>query len=875
MKKILLPLLAFALLASCGTKQKAPQKLPPPVVKLDTVPIEKISEPPLYRASAAKENDLVHTRLEVKFDWSKKHLLGKAYITAKPHWYPSDRIILDAKGFDINEVSLVLDKDKKKLQYEYRNDSLTIHLDKTYTRDDKYTVFVDYVSKPDERETKGSAAITSDKGLYFINADGKVKNKPRQIWTQGETESNSTWFPTIDKPNQKMTQEIYITIEKNFVTLSNGLLIYSMENADGTRTDYWKQDLPAAPYLTMMAIGEFAVVKDKWKNKEGKDIEVNYYVEKDYEPYAKAIFGNTPEMLEFFSTRLGVGYAWEKFSQVVVRDYVSGAMENTSAVLHGDFLQKTDRELLDGSGEDVVSHELFHHWFGDLVTCESWSNIPLNESFATYGEYLWDEYKYGREEADHHSQSSMNGYLSSAAQGGDETLIRFEYDDKEDMFDAISYNKGGRVLHMLRKCVGDDAFFASLKLYLSRNKFKSVEVHDLRLAFEEVTGQDLNWFFNQWFMQAGHPVLNIRHAYSDSTRKYTVTIKQTQDLKKNPLYKLPMEVDIYANGNKTRKHIVMTRSEQSFDFDCPSKPDLVNVDAEKMLLCSKTEKKSVNEWIFQYKNCPLYLDRFEALTELGRKAKEPGVAETIISALGDKFWSLRQSAIKKLDAILADNRDAIRKKLIDLAQNDPKADVRADALSFLSKNYKDDDLTQLFEKATSDRSYNVMGDALMALAKTDPKKAMSIAKPYENEKSKALLVNIASLYSQYGADENNPFFVNAAPKFSGFDNIPFCNYYVSFLKKFGSDESINSSIPIFENIARNEGKWIKYFGKKAISDLYGLYSDREEASQNKINEMKSLDPNAAGVKTEQDRLEKIRAQKQKFAALNKEIESLK
>ena len=185
-----------------------------------------------------------------------------------------------------------------------------------------------------------------------------------------------------------MTQEIKITVGSRYVTLSNGLLLSSKPNGDGTRTDYWKQTLPHAPYLAMMAIGEFAVVKDKWKG-----IDVDYYVEPAYEPHAKAIFGETPAMLDYYSDVLKLPYAWEKYSQVVVRDYVSGDMENTTATIHGEFLHRTDRELLDGDNERIIAHELFHHWFGDLVTCESWSNLPLNESFATYGEYMWLEHR--------------------------------------------------------------------------------------------------------------------------------------------------------------------------------------------------------------------------------------------------------------------------------------------------------------------------------------------------------------------------------------------------------------------------------------------------------------------------------------------------
>ncbi|MCX6294710.1 MAG: M1 family metallopeptidase [Bacteroidetes bacterium] len=622
-------------------------------VNLDTIQaMPKSVEPLQYQASRTQLNDIIHTKLDVSFDWAKQYLYGKATITVKPYFYPTATLILDARGMDINKVDLFQkivhparapqkgiiyepapdEIIKTPLQFKYENDILTIHLDKEYKNNEEYTVFIDYVSKPNTiKKGGGSAAIIDDKGLYFINPDGKEKNKPQQIWTQGETQSSSVWFPTIDSPNERMTQEIYMTVNKKYVTLSNGELCSSFDNGDSTRTDYWKMDLPHAPYLAMMAVGDFAIVKDKWRGKE-----VNYYVEKEYEPYARNIFGNTPEMLEFFSNKLGVDYPWNKYSQIVVRDFVSGAMENTTATLHSEYLQRTDRELLDKNYEDYVSHELFHQWFGDLVTCESWSNVPLNESFATYSEYLWQEYKYGTDAADQHSAESRAGYFAEAERK-QVNLIRFQYNDKEDMFDGHSYNKGGQVLHMLRKYVGDDAFFASLKLYLETNKFSAVEIHQLRLAFEKVTGEDLNWFFNEWFLSAGHPDLVIKTAYDAGQKIQKVQIKQVQDFSKTPLFKIPMYIDLYVNGKVDREKIVITKADETFEFATTSKPNLVNVDAEKMLLCTKTEVKSVDEWAFQYRNAPLYLDRTEAISKLAEQAKDSVAAKVIIEALNDKF----------------------------------------------------------------------------------------------------------------------------------------------------------------------------------------------------------------------------------------------
>ena len=284
------------------------------------------------------------------------------------------------------------------------------------------------------------------------------------------------------------------------------------KNADGTRTDYWKMDLPHAPYLFFMGVGDYAIVKDSYKGKE-----VSYYVEKEYAPVARKIFGNTPEMIEFFSKITGVHYPWVKYSQIAGRDYVSGAMENTTATIHQEGAQQDARQLIDGNiWEGTIAHELFHQWFGDYVTAESWSNLTLNESFADYSQHLWDEYKYGKDAGDAENYQGMQGYLQSGSESKD--LVRFFYADKEDMFDQVSYQKGGRILHMLRNFVGDSAFFKSLNLYLTTNKFKSAEAHQLRLAFEEVTGHDLNWFFNQWYYGNGHPNVDISYNY-DARRK--------------------------------------------------------------------------------------------------------------------------------------------------------------------------------------------------------------------------------------------------------------------------------------------------------------------------------------------------------------------
>ncbi|HEY0030769.1 MAG TPA: M1 family aminopeptidase [Bacteroidia bacterium] len=871
--RIFIVALAFSI-SSCGLFNKAKNGPDADLVTINLDTIQAVGtnqEPQVYQESAKRVNDIIHTKLEVSFDWTKQYMYGNATITVKPYFYPVSQLNLDARGMEIKKVGLVIPHNDQPplmkppgyqtLEYKYENDVLTIQLNKEYKNTEEYIINIEYVSKPNElKKGGGSDAITDDKGLYFINPDGKDKNKPTQIWTQGETQATSVWMPTIDRPNERMTQEIYMTVDKKYVTLSNGELNSSFDNGDGTRTDYWKMDLPHAPYLAMMAVGDFAVVKDKWRGKE-----VSYYLEKEYEPFARNIFGNTPEMLEFFSNKLGVEYPWNKYAQIVARDYVSGAMENTTATLHSEYLQRTDRELIDKDYEDYISHELFHQWFGDLVTCESWSNLPLNESFATYGEYLWQEYKYGLDAADNHSAESRAGYLAEAERK-QVSLIRFQYDDKEDMFDGHSYNKGGQVLHMLRKYVGDEAFFASLKLYLETNKFTSVEIHQLRLAFEKISGEDLNWFFNQWFLSPGHPDLVIRTEYDAVNKKEKVQIKQVQDLSKTPLFKIPLYIDIYSKGKVDRQKITITKADETFEFTAETAPDLVNVDAEKMLLCTKDEIKSVNELAFQYHNAPLYLDRYEAIAKLAPKASDSIAAQTILAALNDKFWSLRLDAIAALKDIEEGHEKEIKEKMMLLAQKDEKSTVRAIAIEYLSAHYKDADLEVIYKNGLKDKSYYVLSSSLNGIAKLKPEEGMMYAKQYENEKNVDVLYAVADIYSNYGSDENNDFFLRSAEKFTGFTMIGFVSQYGAFLKKAKKDETVNAGVSLLASIANSEStnKWVAYYAKKSVRDIVTMYDDRIAAATQKIKTLKEINPNASTQ--EQDaQIESAKAQKQKVA----------
>jgi aminopeptidase N len=578
----------------------------------------------------------------------------------------------------------------------------------------------------------------------------------------------------------------------------------------------------------MMFAGDFAIVKDSWKRKDGKTIEVNYYLEKDYESHARAIFGKTPRMIQYFSDLLGVEYPWEKYHQVIVRDFVSGAMENTTAVINGDFYYQTTREIIDGSNESTIAHELFHHWFGDLVTCESWANLPLNESFANYSQYLWDEFEYDRFEADKNAFGEMEGYMISSQQQGFVNMIRFDYANKEDMFDAHSYNKGGRILHMLRTYLGDEAFFKSLQLYLSRHQYKSAEIHDLRLAFEEVSGQDLNWFFNQWFLDKGHPKMNYSHSWNEATKQLTVNIEQQQNFDKVPLYKLLIDIDVYIDGKAQRKRVWAETVKAQFTFDLSQKPQLVNFDATKTLLCKKTDEKTEEEWLELLKHGPLYLDKREAIEQL-KNASNAEVHQALIQALDHPFWHIKVLAMGALKKATAQNENKVKSKLSELALKDKHPAMRSNAIKYLNRYFEEDaSLNETYKQALNDSSYQVMSTSLEILYEKEPKTALALARKHQDEKSGTLQSTIAKIYADEGNPADYDFFMAAIKNASGFSKFGVLQAYSRYLVK-QDNEVMMRGAAVFTEVVNSGGPWfIRLSGYQLLSNLENKFNDHSK-----------------------------------------------
>ncbi|MCX6212107.1 MAG: M1 family metallopeptidase [Bacteroidetes bacterium] len=784
-----------------------------------------------YKAFPTKENDLVHTKLAASFNYAQSTMDGETWIVLHPHFYPTSNVTLDAKAMDIHQVGLIVNNKTIPLSYQYDSLQLFIQLDKTYKASENYTLYIKYTARPNAYKGKISASINDVKGLYFINPLGKDSSKPTQVWTQGETEGTSVWLPTIDKPNQKSTQEFLLTVPSKFVSLSNGLLVRQVDNKNGTRLDVWKMDLPHAPYLFFIGIGDYAIVKDNYKGKE-----VSYYIEKEYEKVARKIYGNTPAMLAFFEKITGVNYPWAKYAQMSARDFVTGAMENTTATLHSDKVQQDARELLDENAwETTIAHELFHQWFGDLVTPESWSNITVNESLADYSETLWTEYSKGKDAGAYENYMNQKYYLSSPTDA-EKDLVRFYYDEKDDLFDLVSYQKGGRILNMLRHYVGEDAFFASLHSYLVDNQFSFGSAIKFKLAFEKVSGKDLNWFFNQWYYGNGHPYVRIQQKYLEDKKKVLVMIQQTQTA--NKLFTMPIGIDVYVAGIRNHYEVWAKNKVDSFYFDAASAPENVNVDNDKVLLWEKEDAKPFAQFAYQYDHARNLIDRLEAVNEAAENMKDAKAQMMLSKALKDSFYMIRNIAIHSYNpaAMTAE----IETSIAQIASKDPSNKVKEEAIDALGALYKPTYKKDFIQWA-KDSSYIVSGAALEALEKIDSTEAKNIALLVSKHPiKKRLKKSVVFVLAKYGDDSTFDFVASkikvlnneSAEKF--YLMIPFSQLMTKVNDPIKFKEGIDLIVAAREAIPqeyRNETDY--FFNAKVLGDI--LKSKKMKGQRNLVD----------------------------------------
>jgi aminopeptidase N len=600
------------------------------------VPAQRSSShklPPWTKQERPKRTyDVLHYTIATRFDVSQKTVIGDETVMLKPLSPGFKSFELDASDMKIEEVSLF--ESHQALQWTQPPNKLAITLDRAYDPSETIAVRIRYRAAP-------------ERGLYFIPqsaVSGAVGwSKPAQIWSQGEPEENHYWFPCYDFPDDKATSEQYITTSADEIAISNGTLVETITNADATRTFHWKMEQPHSSYLISLVVGNYAKLDDAYKN-----IPLEYYTYRGTEETARHAFAKTPEMMRLFSQKLDYEYPYERYAQTIVANFIFGGMENITATTHAD------SEILYGntkeaqvSTENLISHELSHSWFGDLVTCKDWTELWLNEGFATFMEAVFREHDAGHDAYLEEMRSSTSLYFLEDLLKYRRPLVYDRYGTGIDIFDATAYKKGALVLHMLRETVGDEMFWKALHRYLEEYKYKPVGTSDLQRVFEETTGQHLGWFFDQWVYKAGFPELRVRSIYHAPTNRLTLEITQTQSGEAmTPLvFRLPVEIELATASGARTERIEITQRSQRFTFKLDGKPLMIRFDKGARLLKKIDFPQSAQMLKYQLTHSSDSAGRIEA-------------AEALALLAGRELWELefKMSELRRRESAGMDKR---------------------------------------------------------------------------------------------------------------------------------------------------------------------------------------------------------------------------
>lgn len=611
---------------------------------------------PDYKPSSTQKFKLLDTKLKVDVDLKKESLKGEIELALSPYFYPQKKLTLNAQNMTIKSVRV----NDTLARYEYDNKALKIILERSYSRYDTLQVRVNYSLKTSPQKSNPVFNhIEDDKGIYFI-----THHRKKYVWTQGQPESNSRWFPTLDKPNYRSPQHIYITVDSIYRTLSNGRLIQSIKKGN-KRQDYWFQAKPHAPYLWMFAVGEYDIIETKVRN-----IPILYYAEPEDKNLVKNVLKETPRMLEFTEDLLDFAYPWDKYAQIFVRQFVSGGMENTGATALS--YQLLDPEFDSVILEKVIFHELAHQWFGNLITPESWANLTLSEGLASYMEYIWVKEKYGIDIANLSQLINWWDYQKFTKTKSDYPLKSDYYQNIDDLFGVPTYSKSPLVFDYLKTVVGEAAFWEAIRYYLKRYAYQELEFDHLRLAFEHITGRDLTWFFAEWFERAGTP--NLYYTTNFEDKQLQVTISQKQQL-----YYLPMTLKIWTRDEVKTESIVLDRPRKTFKFASRTKPKLVLLDPTHTLPARIDFTKTAQEFINQYYLASDIRYSLKALLELQSGINENyGVLKVFLDALNHEVKFIKRFAINTLQDYRSGNKAEVIESiqaLLKTADDDLKKDI--------------------------------------------------------------------------------------------------------------------------------------------------------------------------------------------------------
>jgi aminopeptidase N len=656
----------------------------------------------------SRDFDALHYRISLRVDMEKKSFEGENRITLVPLNDGLKGISLDADSLVVGRVEL---SDGTGMRFVQSEHTVKIDLGRSYGHRDTVTLTVYYrLDKP-------------TLGLRFIDA---TETSPLQVSSDCFPNKARQWIPCYDYPNDKVTEEMIVTVARPFKVLSNGRLVGVKENADGTQTWHWSQELPHSTYLTNLSIADYDVIDDSYGS-----LPLHYWVYPGQRKDAERSFRKTPHMIEFFNQLYGFPFPWAKYDQVISH-YMNGGAEATSATLLGEGAITDSAAEQDYSWEWIIAHELAHQWWGDVITLRSWDQTWLNESFATYSDYLYTRAEAGEDAGAWNLEGKRNQYLNEAHNKYIRPIVFDRYDNPGDNFDSHTYPKGANVLHLLRHILGDDTFFRVLSTFLHENAFKPVDTHDFMKAVKEVSGKNMDWFFDEFIFRPGHPVFEVTQSWDPDRKMMMVNILQKQDsLPGVPVYTLPVNLGFFLPEGKQVKEVWLKAKSESFEFPFDSEPLLVRFDDGNFVLKEVTFKKPVKELLYQAENDDV-VGRYSAVNELKPYGDNPDVRKVWLKrAAGDPFWAVRQAAVTNLVAWTG--KDAM--DILMNAARDENSKVRQTAVRLLGDR-KDPSLVPFYKKTFgSDGSYAVQAEALRAIGKCGGKKDLAFLKKAQKEKS--------------------------------------------------------------------------------------------------------------------------------------------
>jgi aminopeptidase N len=578
-----------------------------------------------------RDYDLQHSTIRMSFDTAQRKIFGDVTHRVSMLRDGADRVTLDSVGLRIDTVTL----DGAPAHFETTPNRLEILLSAPARRGDVHSIEIRYDGSPRQ-------------GMFFILPDKNYPDRPREIWTQGEAEDTRFYLPTYDYPNDRLTTDTYLTVPAGWQTISNGRLDSKSPAPGGQVVWHWVQDAPLSTYLISIVAGEFDHTSDTWRG-----IPISFYAPHGRGDRIPPTFEHTRAMLDFFSATFGVPYPWPKYSQAAVDEFTEDGMENTSATT------LTTRALINPAlapeqsmrVDDLISHELAHQWFGDLVTCKDWTNLWLNEGFATVSEYLWEEHEYGHDEADFTRWNEAREWLADDRVYS-VPIVNSNFTDSMQYAPNV-YAKAGLVLYSLRQELGPAQFYAGLKHYLEKYRGRDVVTADLVTALDESTSHSVDRFFQQWIYGAGAPRLDIQYTYDDSAHQVRLEVKQVQKIERAVgLFTLPTEVEITTTSGAKRFPIVVSKQAETFSFPADGPPLLVLFDPGDTFLDAVHFDKSAREWLYQLRHAATVPDRADAAAVLGElPAQDPISSALAEAARTDRFWGVRAEALDSLAKI--------------------------------------------------------------------------------------------------------------------------------------------------------------------------------------------------------------------------------